>query len=980
MVYIRPKSAIKLAQETALIASVVFCATVVAVSGRAETPMTPSGLGTQVELSPAPPAGSTQYDITGGTRAGANLFHSFGVFDVPTNTVANFLNDSGLATSNILGRVTGGTASSILGTIQTTGFGDANLFLMNPSGIVFGPSASLNVGGSVTFTTANYMRLGENNGQAGIFYANPASASVLTSSPIAAFGFLDSSPSAIDVQGSSLTTQPGRSISLIGGDLTIKSGSMVTNPTQPIQSNAAAGQINLASVASPGEILATTLASAPNTNGQSFEERGTIRVLDQSVVDASGSGGGTVLIRGGKFLLDDSKVLANVTAPGPVTQGVESVGGGIDIAVSQDATIQNGALIGISVADGTTPGITYGGVKLTGDRIIFLGIPGSALNFDDLIFTKINTNTVGGGHAGNVTLQATSNIELTNVVELSSYSGITATGSGPSATLAQGHAGNVELTSLHGDILMRNGGRATQVASQLGNSTGNTGRVTVSAPDGNIVLDGASLVTTSFDGSGRIGSVEVTGKNLLMKAGLIGNENLGPLKPGGITITLSNALTMEADFTVPAPIPSQSLIVTSAFHPSSTAPAGDITITAKNISATQGSLISSETYSSGPGGQLQIFTDTLQLAAGSQIKSGSTFAPPFGRLPQGTIPTGNGGDITVQSNVVGPSTSVLIDGPDSGIFSDAKGTGAGGNIFVNAKSLSLQNGSTLSAAASGTASSATGGSIIVNSTDQVTLTNGASITANSTGPTAGNAGDIMVNAGQQLDVTNSSSITTATESPLANGGNIDIRAIDRIRIVNSTISTSVLGAEGNGGNIFIDPKVVVLQGSEVTAKAVGGAGGNITFVTPLFLTDSASLVSASSERGPSGTVTIQSPTSNLSGAVGQLTAKTSPPQVLLQNRCVAKSSSQQSSFILAGRDALPANPGGWLSSPVAIEHWTGEDVEEHASGLMVRRIKPNQSSALLASMSEGEVLSLRGLTPPGFLVRTFATGLIGCTS
>ncbi|MDR4470560.1 MAG: hypothetical protein MRJ68_20040, partial [Nitrospira sp.] len=73
-------------------------------------------------------------------------------------------------------------------------------------------------------------------------------------------------------------------------------------------------------------------------------------------------------------------------------------------------------------------------------------------------------------------------------------------------------------------------------------------------------------------------------------------------------------------------------------------------------------------------------------------------------------------------------------------------------------------------------------------------------------------------------------------------------------------------------------------------------------------------------------------------------------------------------------------PSGWLSSPVAIEHWTGEDVEEHASGLMVRRIKPNQSSALLASMSEGEVLSLRGLTPPGFLVRTFATGLIGCTS
>jgi len=976
--YSRSKSAIKVVQETALIASAVFCATVVAVSGRAEVPMTPSGLGTQVELSPVPPSGKVQYDISGGTRAGTNLFHSFGVFDVPTNTVANFLNDSGLTTSNILGRVTGGNPSSIFGTIQTTGFGNAHLFLMNPSGIVFGPNASLNVAGSVTFTTANYLRLSEIHGKAGVFHANPTSVSLLSSAPIAAFGFLNSNPAAIAVQGSSLTMQPGQSVSLIGGDLTIESGSLVTNRTQPFQLNAAPGQINLASVASPGEILATTLASAPNVNGQSFGALGTIRVLDRSVIDASGNGGGTVLIRGGKFLLDDSKVLANVTNPGPVTQGVESIGNGIDIAVSQDATIQNGALIGINVADGTTPGTIYGGVKLIGDRIIFLGIPGSARNFNDLTFTKINTNTVGGGHAGNVTLQATNNIELMNVVELSSSSGQNAAGIGPSATLAQGNAGNVELTSLHGDILMRNGGRATEAGSQLWNSSGNTGKVTASASEGNIVLDGANLVTGSFEGQGRIGPVDITAKNLVMKAGFIGNENLGPRKSGGITITLSDTLTMESDFTVLAPIPSQSFIVTSAFHPMSTAPAGDITITAKNISATQASLISSETFSSGPGGQLQIFTDTLQLTGGSQISSGSSFAPPHLIAPRGNIPTGAGGDIQVHAS--GPTGSLSIDGKESGIFSNTQGTGTGGTINLSAKTLTIQNGGTLSAATSGTASSAAGGSIIVSVTDQVRLTNSASITANSTGPTAGNAGNISLDAGQQLEVSNNSSITTATESPQANGGNIAIRAIDRIQVVDSTVSTSVLGAEGSGGNIFIDPNVVVLQGSDVTAKAVGGAGGSITFVTPLFLTDSASLVSASSERGPSGTVTIQSPTSNLSGAVGQLTAKTSPPQVLLQNRCVAKTSSEQSSFILAGRDALPADPGGWLSSPVAIEHWTGEDVEEHASELMVRRTRPNQSPALLASMNEGGTLSLRGLTPPGFLVRTFATGSTGCPS
>ena len=124
---------------------------------QAPAPITSSGLNTTVTKS------GNVYDITGGTRPGSgpNLFHSFGEFGVPTSNVANFLNDSGLATSNVLGRVTGGNPSNIFGTIQTTGFASANLFLMNPAGIVFGPNASLNVGGSVSFTTADYLRLAD---------------------------------------------------------------------------------------------------------------------------------------------------------------------------------------------------------------------------------------------------------------------------------------------------------------------------------------------------------------------------------------------------------------------------------------------------------------------------------------------------------------------------------------------------------------------------------------------------------------------------------------------------------------------------------------------------------------------------------------------------------------------------------------------------------------------------------------------------
>ena len=115
-------------------------------------PITSSGLNTQVSAPSNLPSGKVQYDITGGTRpgGGANLFHSFGNFNVPNNNIANFLNDAGLPTSNILGRVTGGNVSNIFGMIQTTNFGNANLFLMNPAGFLFGPNATLNVGGFPT--------------------------------------------------------------------------------------------------------------------------------------------------------------------------------------------------------------------------------------------------------------------------------------------------------------------------------------------------------------------------------------------------------------------------------------------------------------------------------------------------------------------------------------------------------------------------------------------------------------------------------------------------------------------------------------------------------------------------------------------------------------------------------------------------------------------------------------------------------------
>src|SRR3972149_11020147 len=170
------------------------------------TKITSSGLGTQVN-----PVGSV-HNITGGTRPGGglNLFHSFGFFSVGAGDTANFSNDTGLATRDILGRVTGGEVSNVFGRIQTEGFGAANLFLINPAGWIFGSTASLNVGGSFHVSTSDYLRFPDVNGAQVRFAADasPLPANGLGVDPIA-LGFLNPNPTRIAITGSRLQVPPG---------------------------------------------------------------------------------------------------------------------------------------------------------------------------------------------------------------------------------------------------------------------------------------------------------------------------------------------------------------------------------------------------------------------------------------------------------------------------------------------------------------------------------------------------------------------------------------------------------------------------------------------------------------------------------------------------------------------------------------------------------------------------------------------------
>ncbi len=118
--------------------------------------------------------------IDGGATRGANLFHSFRDFSVGEGRGAYFANPAGI--ENILTRVTGGNASNILGRLGV--LGGANLFLLNPNGIVFGHNASLDIQGSFLATTAERIQLGDS----GYFSATqPLPSSLLSVSPGALF-------------------------------------------------------------------------------------------------------------------------------------------------------------------------------------------------------------------------------------------------------------------------------------------------------------------------------------------------------------------------------------------------------------------------------------------------------------------------------------------------------------------------------------------------------------------------------------------------------------------------------------------------------------------------------------------------------------------------------------------------------------------------------------------------------------------------
>ncbi|HEY9613412.1 CHAT domain-containing protein [Allocoleopsis sp.] len=279
-------------------------------AGQAQTqPITaeqsPNGTSTVVT-----PKGN-QLDISGGTRAGENLFHSFQTFGLDQNQIANFLSDPSI--QNILGRVMGGNPSVINGLIQVSG-GNSNLFLMNPAGIIFGSSATLNVPASFSATTATGIGFGSNwfNASGSNDYSS------LVGAPNA-FAFITAQPGAI-INSANLSVGQGQNLTLLGG--TVVSTGQLTAPEGQITVAAVPGE-NLVRMSQSGNLLSLELRPPTPSDGQPGNWTLPITSLPELLTGGGGgnatgvrvnSNGQVELIESGTLLENGDVVVKNVTA------------------------------------------------------------------------------------------------------------------------------------------------------------------------------------------------------------------------------------------------------------------------------------------------------------------------------------------------------------------------------------------------------------------------------------------------------------------------------------------------------------------------------------------------------------------------------------------------------------------------------------------------------------------------------------------
>ncbi len=877
------------------------------------------------------------FNITGGTQAGRNLFHSFQQFSIPTGGTASFNN--GLDIQNIISRVTGGEVSNIDGLIKA--LGTANLFFLNPNGIVFGPHASLDVGGSFVATTADAIQFGFQGSFSASAPNNPAlltvDPSALLFNQIAASPIQNNSmaPAGTNPSGelaSGLRVRDGKSLLLVGGDINLDRGNL----------NAFSGHVDLGGLAGSGTLGLNVDGNMMNLSFPDGVERASVS-LKNSSINVSGSGSGSIAINARNLDLQQSSLKADISQ----SSDTPSLRAG-DININAVQTIK---IVGQSsqIESSVLSNATGNGSNInisTGSLSIMDG-------------SEINTFTSGQGNAGNVKINARDTVSFDGIASNGDASGIVSI----VTKGANGNGGNISINT--GTLSLTNGG----IVLANTNGQGSTGSVTIFARD-TVSLDGqgsngeksnvSNLV--NLDGIGNSGGISITTRTLSLKNGAQLNTSTdGMGNAGNVMIEASDRVWFN-----------QGSVFTSV-NQTAIGKGGNISIKSGDISLANGSLIILATNGQGDAGHALLTTRSLSLTDGSLLttvsdnsasKAGtimikatesvslSGHSPMTGRsteISSDTVDTatGRGGNITIDTTAFRLSDGAIINARTTS-------NGTGGSITINSKTFEAINGGEL---ISTTTRSASAGKITVNATDWVSV-NGRdptvderrrSIFKKSGGNLAnveaasgffvrssgsGSAGDIEVNS-PQIRLDNAGKFSA--ESTSGNGGNIKVLARDLLLLrrgsqISATAGTNQFG--GNGGNITINTPSGVVAGvrsenSNITANAYEGSGGfiNITARGVFGLQRSNQLtlfsdITAFSQQNPQLNGVVQLNVSDVDPSSGLVVLPTSlidASSRLKDASCAALNSNEGNKFVVTGRSGLPPSPDEPLTSDVV---WT----------------------------------------------------------
>jgi filamentous hemagglutinin family protein len=768
--------------------------------------------------------------IEGGAVREKNLFHSFLEFNVKAGQRVYFANP--VQVENIISRVTGNNPSNILGTLGVSG--NANLFLINPNGIIFGNSAQLDIRGSFVASTANRITFPDGNEFSA---SNPQAPPLLDINVPIGLQYGTQQPTAVINRGN---LKVGKDLTLSGG--TVTSSGQLFAPAGKVTVEGVSGNVRASDItAQTATLLAKKNLLLEESRLQTekdlnLQARDTIQIRDSRTQPFIAAAGGKLQIQGDRkidiFALNHPNS-GLFSGRDMVLRSTNTVGGDAryfsngnfrieklnknlgNLYSPNDPIIRASGDVNFASYLGASLHILAGGsVNIPGD-ITITGTDNSSIQEMDVRLSNGDTIDIDGSK------QPT--LDIRSGTRAFDLPGITGNSDGfesapvtnTTATSANITIGNINISQPNGLVLLTNQYQPnTNLAGDIIVTGITTNPMGIMGNGGSILLDskGAITVRNRIDSQGFMGN----GGNVMLLAnddiqvaeilstgfsGLGGNITLNT-KTSKSNIYINGEISSTSDGVSPndkggtIEISSGgSLLVNNAKLSTTTfgeANAGDVIIRARDTATFDRSGIESLASDGGTGnaGKIEIFTGSLSIKTNSELDSAALRSETFGR--------GDAGDVIIHAR-----DSVTFDGGEIFSGTDESGTGEliegkSGNITITTPSLRLQNNAQISAR--NFSSQRGDGSTITLNARSLSLDN-SQISASTAGQ--GNAGSINVENANTVNLNNDSSISTSVDAgAVGQGGEITLNARS-LSLDKSQISASTAG-EGNAGSITIN--------------------------------------------------------------------------------------------------------------------------------------------------------------------------------